>query len=173
MTITIRVTISENILSIFLISTNNYQHLTLVVSLPNKMSERFSNCKFLIFSWQAAHPVESSGVALLAGLRQVFVTLFLDLSLSLFFVSQLQIGSNLLKCTWSSFCRSLIKVKFSTDQVRLLLDQAVLCSIDCHHAQKPENCPILDLFNLTPKYFLPLLHLLTIPNFNSSLPISI
>ena len=121
------------------------------------MSERFSNCKFLIFSWQAAHPVESSGVALLAGLRQVFVTLFLDLSLSLFFVSQLQIGSNLLKCTWSSFCRSLIKVKFSTDQVRLLLDQAVLCSIDCHHAQKPEKCPILDLFNLTPKYFLPLL----------------
>ena len=78
------------------------------------MSERFSNCKFLIFSWQAAHPVESSGVALLAGLRQVqivFVTLFLDLSLSLFFVSQLQIGSNLP----TSFCRSLIKVKFSTD----------------------------------------------------------
>ena len=31
-------------------------------------------------------------------------------------------------------------------------------SIDCHHAQKPENCPISDLFNLTPKYFLQLLH---------------
>ena len=26
----------------------------------------------------------------------------------------------------------------------------------CHHAQKPESCPISDLFNLIPKYFLPL-----------------
>ena len=25
----------------------------------------------------------------------------------------------------------------------------------CHHAQKPENGPISDLFNLTPNYFLP------------------
>ena len=29
--------------------------------------------------------------------------------------------------------------------------------VDCHHAQKPENCPISDLFNLTPKYVLALL----------------
>ena len=29
--------------------------------------------------------------------------------------------------------------------------------VDCHHAQKPENCPISDFFDLTPKYFLPLL----------------
>ena len=26
----------------------------------------------------------------------------------------------------------------------------------CHHEQKPENCPFSYLFNLTPKYFLPL-----------------
>ena len=56
------------------------------------------------------------------------------------------------------YCRSPIKVKFSTDQVRLLKDQAVVCSLFmCHHAQKPENGPISDLFNLTPKYFLLLL----------------
>ena len=29
--------------------------------------------------------------------------------------------------------------------------------IDCHHAQKPQNCHISDLFDLTSKYFLPLL----------------
>ena len=35
------------------------------------------------------------------------------------------------------------------------------CLVVCHHAQKHEKSPISDLFNLTPKYFLPLLHLLT------------
>ena len=36
--------------------------------------------------------------------------------------------------------------------------QLFVCSFVCQHAQKPENCTILDLFNLTPEYFLPLLH---------------
>ena len=54
-------------------------------------------------------------------------------------------------------CRSLIKVKFSTDQFNPALGSGCRLSIDCYHAQKPQNCPISDLFNLTTKYFLPLL----------------
>ena len=45
--------------------------------------------------------------------------------------------------------------KFFTDQVRLVLGSgycSVGCSVECHHAQKPQNCPISDLFNLTLKY---------------------
>ena len=58
----------------------------------------------------------------------------------------------------NDFCRSLMKVKFSTDQVRRALGSGgCLFVVCCHHAQKPENGPISDLFNLTPKYFLPLL----------------
>ena len=46
-----------------------------------------------------------------------------------------------------------------------------VCLIDCHHAQKPENCPISDLFNLTPKYFLPLLHYTDlVPPFTDPVP---
>ena len=61
---------------------------------------------------------------------------------------------------WCSenYYRSLIKVKFSTDQVRRALGSGGCSFVVCHHAQKPENGPNSDLFNLTPKYFLPLLH---------------
>ena len=52
-------------------------------------------------------------------------------------------------------CRSLIKVKFSTDKVRRALGSGGCLFVDCHHAQKPENGSISDLFNLTPKHFLP------------------
>ena len=59
------------------------------------------------------------------------------------------------------FFTSLLKVKFSTDKVRRALGSGgcllIDWLIDCHHAQKPENGPISDLFNLTSKYFLPLL----------------
>ena len=60
---------------------------------------------------------------------------------------------------WCSenYYRSLIKVKFSTDQVRRALGSGGCSFVVCHHAQKPENGPNSDLFNLTPKYFLPLL----------------
>ena len=61
---------------------------------------------------------------------------------------------------WSIlFCRSLIKVKFSTDQFRpalgsgcWLIDWSIVTML-----KKPQNCPISDFFDLTPKYFLPLL----------------
>ena len=56
-----------------------------------------------------------------------------------------------------SNCRSLMKVKFPTDQFRLALGSCH-CLMDCHHAQKPQNCPISDFFDLTPKYFLVFLH---------------
>ena len=62
----------------------------------------------------------------------------------------------------SRFCRSLIKVKFFIDQVRpalgpvgLLVGWLSPCS------KKPQNCPISDFFNLTPKYFLPYCLILT------------
>ena len=58
---------------------------------------------------------------------------------------------------WSIlFCRSLIKVKFSTDQFRPALGSGCCFSI-VTMLKKPQNCPISDFFNLTPKYFLPLL----------------
>ena len=60
----------------------------------------------------------------------------------------------------SQFLQKSEEVNFFTDQVRRALGSGG-CSFVCHHAQKSENCPISDLFNLTPKYFLPLLHLLT------------
>ena len=57
------------------------------------------------------------------------------------------------------YCRSLIKVKFSTDQFRpalgsgcWLIDWSIVTML-----KKPQNCPISDFFDLTPKYFLPLL----------------
>ena len=56
------------------------------------------------------------------------------------------------------YCRSLMKVKFSTDKFRRALGSGGCLFVDCRHAQKPENCPFSDLFNLTLKYFLPLLH---------------
>ena len=57
-----------------------------------------------------------------------------------------KLSSNLL---WSSrdigFCRSLIKVKFSTDQFRPALGSCC-CSINCHHAQKTSKLPYFRLF---------------------------
>ena len=53
------------------------------------------------------------------------------------------------------FCRSLIKVKFSTDQIRPALGSCGWSIVTM--LKKPQNCPISDFFNLTPKYFLPLL----------------
>ena len=53
------------------------------------------------------------------------------------------------------YCRSLTKVKFSTDQVRPALGSGSWL-IDwwiVNHAQKPENGPISDLFNLTQNTF--------------------
>ena len=58
------------------------------------------------------------------------------------------------------YCRSLIKVKFSSDKVRRALGSCGCSSINwliVTMLKKPENGPISDLFNLTPKYFLPLL----------------
>ena len=49
-----------------------------------------------------------------------------------------------------------MKVKFPTGQVRRALG-SYGCLFVRHHAQILEYCPISDLFNLTPKYFLPLL----------------
>ena len=56
------------------------------------------------------------------------------------------------------FCRSLIKVKFFIDQVRPALGSVGWLS-PC--SKKPQNCPISDFFNLTPKYFLPYCLILT------------
>ena len=44
-------------------------------------------------------------------------------------------------------------IKSACTRIRQLFDRLIVC----HHAQKPENCPSSDLFNLTSKYFLPLL----------------
>ena len=49
-----------------------------------------------------------------------------------------------------------MKVKFSTDQFRPALGSGG-CSTIVTMLKKPQNCPISDFFNLTPKYFLPLL----------------
>ena len=53
------------------------------------------------------------------------------------------------------YCRSLTKVKFSTDQVRPALgsDSWLIGWWIVNHAQKPENGPISDLFNLTQNTF--------------------
>ena len=53
------------------------------------------------------------------------------------------------------YCRSLKKVKFSTDQFRPALGSG--CCLIVTMLKKPQNCPISDFFDLTPKYFLPLL----------------
>ena len=52
----------------------------------------------------------------------------------------------------SSYCRSLTKVKFSTDQVRPAIGSGSWLSM-VNYAQKPENGPISDLFNLTQNTF--------------------
>ena len=56
-------------------------------------------------------------------------------------------------------CRILIKVKFPTDRFRpalgscgWLIDRSIVTML-----KKPQNCPVSDFFDLTPKYFLPLL----------------
>ena len=54
-------------------------------------------------------------------------------------------------------CRSLKKVKFSTDQFRPALGSGC-CSMIVTMLEKPQNCPISDFFDLTLKYFLLLLH---------------
>ena len=53
-------------------------------------------------------------------------------------------------------CRSLKKVKFSTDQFRPALGSG--CCLIVTMLKKPQNCPISDFFDLTLKYFLLLLH---------------
>ena len=53
-------------------------------------------------------------------------------------------------------CRSLIKVKFPTDQLRPALGSC--CCSMVTMLKKPQNCPISDFFDLTPIYFLSLLH---------------
>ena len=53
-------------------------------------------------------------------------------------------------------CRSLKKVKFSTDQFRPALGSG--CCLIVTMLKKPQNCPISDFFDLTPIYFLSLLH---------------
>ena len=63
-------------------------------------------------------------------------------------------------CKTKDYCRSLKRVKFSTDQSRPALGSGC-CLIDwlsiVTMLKKPQNCPISDFFDLTPKYFLPLL----------------
>ena len=49
----------------------------------------------------------------------------------------------------------MIKVKFFTDQFRPALGPG--CCLIVTMLKKPQNCPILDFFDLTRKYFLPLL----------------
>ena len=58
-------------------------------------------------------------------------------------------------CIKKDFCRSLTKVKFSTDQVRPALGSGswLVDGWIVNHAQKPENGPISDLFNLTQNTF--------------------
>ena len=46
-----------------------------------------------------------------------------------------------------------MKVKFSTDQFRPALGSG--CCLIVTMLKKPQNCPISDFFDLTPKYFLP------------------
>ena len=50
------------------------------------------------------------------------------------------------------YCRSLIKVKFFTDQVRCALGSGSCSIVDCHHAQKPEDCPIATQYQQLPPY---------------------
>ena len=71
-----------------------------------------------------------------------------------FCVLQSESGGNLVSTF--TFCRSLIKVKFPTDQFRPALGSCC-CSVDCHHAQKTSKLPYFRLFRPIPKYFLPLL----------------
>ena len=53
------------------------------------------------------------------------------------------------------YCRSLIKVKFPIDQFRPALGSGCfLMDGLLTMLKKPQNCPISDFFDLTPKYFL-------------------
>ena len=49
-----------------------------------------------------------------------------------------------------SNCRSLMKVKFPTDQFRLALGSCH-CLMDCHHAQKTSKLPYFRLFQPDPQ----------------------
>ena len=72
------------------------------------------------------------------------------------------VPTNCIEVTISAnYCRSLEKVKLSLIKSDLLWDQSVGWSIGCDYAQ---NCPISDYFNMTPKYFLPLLPYLYWPS---------
>ena len=58
-----------------------------------------------------------------------------------------------------TYCRSLMKVKFSTDQLRPALGSCGrLVDGLLTMLKKPRNRPISDFFDLTPKYFLVFLH---------------
>ena len=50
-------------------------------------------------------------------------------------------------------CRSLIKVKFPTDQFRPALGSC--CRLIVTMLKKPQNCPISDFFDLYPNTFCP------------------
>ena len=52
------------------------------------------------------------------------------------------------------YCRGLIKVKFSTDQFRPALGSGCCRLSIVTMLKKPQNYPISDFFDLTPKYFL-------------------
>ena len=60
---------------------------------------------------------------------------------------------------WSSqlipYCRSLIKVKFPTDQIRPALGSCCRLIV-VNHSQKTSKLPYFRLFRPIPKYFLPL-----------------
>ena len=68
------------------------------------------------------------------------------------YLSMLNCASNKTN-SWKGLvsCESLTKVKFSTDQVRPALGSGSWLIVN--HAQKPENGPISDLFNLTQNTF--------------------
>ena len=57
--------------------------------------------------------------------------------------------------TNQTYCRSLKKVKFPTDQFRPALGSG--CRLIVNHAQKTSKLPYFRLFRPIPKYFLPLL----------------
>ena len=56
--------------------------------------------------------------------------------------------------TKNIFCRSLIKVKFPTDQFRPALGSRG-CRRWLTMLKKPQNCPISDFFDLYPNTFCP------------------
>ena len=64
-----------------------------------------------------------------------------------------------IKFAWQLLQKSnFLLIKSHCSRIRRLFDWLV---VDCHHAQKPENGPISDLFNLTQNTFCPYCLILT------------